>query len=213
MILSLSPRRGASGFSLEAGFNAASSTFSREGHLSEILQIDRLSFGDLPERDAGTLDTWRQLASLRNDTEICVRNGATGQIAGYLEIYPVTRQAAGLIRSGHFGDGELLPEHIVTQPDEPFALYVMTIAVLPEFKSHGLATRMWNAAVDYWRPQSPAETLVTVWGDPSLSFFRSLIAAEIGRDIWHHPICQLNLIHRLPVARTGFTPTEPPRAA
>ena len=158
-----------------------------------IFDIDRKVFGELSARDAGCETQWAQVTEHRPDSYIVAVDARSRTPVAYLDIFPLTKLASSQIKQGALGDGELCAEDVVGMQGQVSSLYVMTVAVAPEWQRLGLARSLWSRAVRYWTTFAPAETFATIWSPSGRRFFSSLQTSVIGRDPHGHETISLRL--------------------
>jgi len=109
----------------------------------DMYEIDKLALRDDLIAPPDVTYRWYQHNAL---THIAVRSGATGKIAGYIAILPVTDELFERIKAGDFKDNDLSTENIrIYNSPGLYKLYASCTCVHPDYRNTAAFSKLYTA--------------------------------------------------------------------
>lgn len=156
----------------------------------QLIAIDYKCFGDIEVGHEGTAEQWNKIR------EACFMHVIYDKDipVGYIDFVSLNPEGKQKILEGDLLDGEV-PDYADTSSPLSLILYVVVIAILPEYRRKGLAKLLWNKSRDYFIANKYSiESLYTnVWTEEGWRFFNHFEIELKNHDKEKHRIIEIKL--------------------
>lgn len=156
----------------------------------ELLEIDRVCFGDFSEKDTGDVEYWNKIIPYFFTTASYFGD----KIIGYADFHKFSDDGVKMLEKGIIREGEML-EHIDTGNSREINIYVGCVAVLPDFRGVGVALKLFQNNFDFIKESGYVikGAYATIWSKDGEKFFENQNPIVIGYDELKHKIIKFKI--------------------
>lgn len=175
-------------------FHRSSEETDPEALIDQMMALDRQLYVEAAEEDLGSRGYCRELLA-RCPEALSLARSADGALAGYYQFLPITAAYRDEVLAGRVRDGEIPLAAIVPYRDRggPYHLYLCSMAVRPEWRGRGVASRLYREEAAFQRRLALTghrlESLVSVvWSPCGGRFFERIGLPRTGFDFGGRPV-------------------------
>lgn len=158
----------------------------------KLIDIDYKCFGELQDEDEGTVDEWNSVRDNIFTNLILVDN----TIVGYIDFVNINKDGIDNLLNGKLRDGKIF-NFIEKKTKSNLTLYIISIAILDEYRDKGLAGLLWNKARDYFikNKYSVDKVYANIWTESGWNFFNKFNIELKKIDDAGHRIVEIKTIN------------------
>jgi ribosomal protein S18 acetylase RimI-like enzyme len=158
--------------------------------IKEIIDIDSACFGEFSSEDSGSESYWKEISK---DSFIQVAL-IDNKIIGYINIYKFSDKGINMLEKGLLREGEMF-EYLDRSDSRKIHLYIVAIAVLPEFRKYGIANRLLYSVLSQIKNDGYLfdNIYATVWSDYGAKFFNKFNPTKITHDCLGHDVIKIEI--------------------
>ena len=169
-------------------FHRSSDETDGAGLIAEMMALDRQLYVEASEEDLGSFEYWRERFALCPES-LSLARMPDGALAGYYQFLPVTAAFRDEILAGRVRDGAIPLEAIVPyqKPGVAYHLYLCSMAVRPEWRRRGVASRLYREEAAFqlrlaFAGQRLESLISVVWSPCGARFFERIGLPRAGTD-------------------------------
>ncbi len=160
--------------------------------IEKLIDIDYKCFGEIEIEDEGKAEDWEKInkfcfASVIYDNDTPV---------GYIDFLSINPDGIAKLLDGKLRDGEIF-NFVGKDLSSPLTLYIVTIAILEEYRNKGLSNLLWNKSRDYFISNGYLinKIYANIWTESGWNFFNKFNIELKKIDNAGHRIVEIPTIH------------------
>jgi len=169
----------------------ASEVVDQENLVKKLIEIDNICYGEIDEKDEGVSDYWSKMhqaifsfVAMKNDEPI-----------GYFDFVALNQEGLKKLQAGNLRDGEM--EKFIRSGDllGEVNLYLISMAILPEYRGQGVGQRIWHTVKNYFIENNLKikNLYATIWTQAGHTFLKKFNYKVIAKDPQGHEIVVMEM--------------------
>ncbi len=156
----------------------------------KLLDIDQICYSDLGEEDTGPVEYWGEVNryAFRQIALYC------NEIIGYVDMTKFSDIGVDMLSRGQLREGQMV-EYLDRADSKSVNLYIVSIALLSQFRNIGLASLLFNEVIGRIRNEGYIIKSIycTVWTEEGMNFFKAFNSTIINYDVTDHPVVKISI--------------------
>jgi GNAT superfamily N-acetyltransferase len=153
---------------------------NQESLVNKLIEIDRVCYGEIDEKDEGSGEYWNEIAPALLGF-VAVKDG---EPVGYIDFVILNDFGVEKVKTGLLRDGELKNFVELKHNDNEINLNFVSAAILSEYRKNGLGQKLLNFAFNYFKEKNLKikNIYATIWTPAGHAFMSKFNYKVIAKD-------------------------------
>jgi hypothetical protein len=115
--------------------------------------------------------------------------------AGYIDFVALNKKGLDSLLSGKFRDGEVIDYADPEQDGNDLNLYVASVAILLEYRGHGIVKDIWNFEISYFKTNNIKIKGMygTIWTEEGRKFASNYLETVVCKDVFGREVVKFKI--------------------
>lgn len=163
----------------------------QENLIKKLIEIDNVCYGEIDQKDEGVSGYWSKMHQAIFSF-VAIKDN---EPIGYFDFVALNEAGLENLKAGNLRDGEM--EKFI-RPGDLFGevnLYLVSMAILPQYRGHGLGQRFWYSIKNYFIENNIKikNLYATIWTPAGHAFLKKFDYTVITKDPQGHEVVVMEI--------------------